>query len=345
MRESATWNMNFGCSSFSWDTEDGKHLLGRTYDQFGDLSMNKIAVIPRGYRMRLEINPSSQSWTVARYVFVGMAILGLDTPIMVDGINECGLMGALLNLPGYAEYPQLPRENGRMPVNPGFFVDYLLGRCGSVEEVVRQLPGLKLTEELVFGHRMCVHYIFSDTTGEAVVIESNGDGLSVYRHSIGILTNSPDYRWHLTNLCNYTGIRNVPIPPQKISGMEISVFGEMQGGGMGLPGGYTSPSRFVRLAFMKTYGVKGINELDGISKMFHNFAAVDIPKGIIKAGDGSDNYELTLCIAAMCGESRTYYFSTAENRRISAIRLEAELNNKQVKYFDLPMRQDVAYLN
>jgi choloylglycine hydrolase len=77
-------NMNFGCSSFSWETEDEKHLLGRTYDQFGDLSRNKIAVIPRGYRMRLEINPSSQSWAVVKYAFVGMAILGQDTPIMVS---------------------------------------------------------------------------------------------------------------------------------------------------------------------------------------------------------------------------------------------------------------------
>ncbi len=345
MKESDIRNMNFGCSSFSWDTKDGKHLLGRTYDQFGDLSMNKIAVIPREYRMRLEINPSSQSWTVVRYGFVGMAILGLDTPIMVDGINECGLMGALLNLPEYADYPQVHGESSRIPVNPGFFVNYLLGRCESVEEIMRQLPGLQLTDELVFGHRMCVHYIFSDTTGEAIVIESTKKGLSAYRHAIGVLTNSPDYHWHLTNLCNYTGIRNVPIPPQKINGIEISVFGEMQGGGVGLPGGYTSPSRFVRLAFMKAYGVKGENELDGISKMFHNFAAVDIPKGIIKAGDGSDNYEMTLCIAAMCGESKTYYFSTAENRRISAVRLERELLNSQIKYFDLPRQQDVAYLN
>lgn len=345
MRESDMKDMNFGCSSFSWNTEDGKHLLGRTYDQFGDLSMNKIAVIPRGYRMRLEINPSSQSWTVARYGFVGMAILGLDTPIMVDGINECGLMGALLNLPEYADYPQVQGGGSRIPVNPGFFVDYLLGRCGSVEEVIRQLPKLQLTQELVFGHRMCVHYIFSDTTGETVVIESTRKGFNSYRRTIGILTNSPDYGWHLTNLCNYTGVRNLPIPPQKINGLEISVFGEMQGGGMGLPGGYTSPSRFVRLAFMKAYGVKGANEMDGISKMFHNFATVDVPKGIIKAGDGSDNYEQTLCIAAMCAESRIYYFSTAENRRISAVRLEAELNNKQISYFDLPMQQDVAYLN
>lgn len=344
MEKSRTWGGNFGCSSFSWDTEDGKHLLGRTYDQFGDLSRNKIAVIPRGYRMRLEINPSSQAWTAARYAFAGMAVLGQDTPIMVDGINENGLMGVLLNLPDYACYRQ-QTGGGRMPVNPGFLITCLLARCASVEEVAWMLPRIQLTEELVFGCRMSVHYMFSDVTGEAMVVESDREGMNTYRHSIGVLTNSPDYKWHLTNLCNYTGVSNLPIHPRQLNGIRIAEFGENQGGGMGLPGDYSSPSRFVRMAFLKEYAVRGVHELDGISKMFHNFASVDIPRGIIRAGDDSEDYDLTLCIAAMCAESRTYYFSTAENRRISAVRLERELGNREIKYFELPKGQDVDYLN
>ena len=41
--------MDFGCSSFSWETKDGLHLLGRTYDQFGDLAANRVVSVPRGY--------------------------------------------------------------------------------------------------------------------------------------------------------------------------------------------------------------------------------------------------------------------------------------------------------
>ena len=40
--------MNFGCSSFSWETADGRHLLGRTYDQFGDLKANRVLAVPAG---------------------------------------------------------------------------------------------------------------------------------------------------------------------------------------------------------------------------------------------------------------------------------------------------------
>lgn len=40
--------MNFGCSSFSWKTKDGRHLLGRTYDQLGDLRANRVICVPKG---------------------------------------------------------------------------------------------------------------------------------------------------------------------------------------------------------------------------------------------------------------------------------------------------------
>ena len=41
--------MAFGCSSFSWRTEDNRHLLGRTYDQFGDLTANRVISVPQGF--------------------------------------------------------------------------------------------------------------------------------------------------------------------------------------------------------------------------------------------------------------------------------------------------------
>src|SRR3712207_1944280 len=95
--------MNFACSSFSWSTKDNKHLLGRTYDQFGDLQGNKIVVIPRNYTINLEVENSNNT-AKTKYSYVGMGILELDTPIMSDGINEKGLMGALLYYPEFAHY-------------------------------------------------------------------------------------------------------------------------------------------------------------------------------------------------------------------------------------------------
>lgn len=93
--------MNFGCSSFSWKTKDGRHLLGRTYDQLGDLRANRVICVPKGSPCLPGLQPAGREVT-AHYGYTGMAVLGYGEPILVDGVNEAGLMGALLHYPEYA---------------------------------------------------------------------------------------------------------------------------------------------------------------------------------------------------------------------------------------------------
>ena len=105
-----------GCTCFAWETKDHKHLLGRTYDQCGSLLGNRIAVIPRNYPLKLEIDKNCPRRVRSRYAFGGMAITGLVSPVMVDGINEMGVMGGLLNYPGYAAYDQV-RDSRHMNIH------------------------------------------------------------------------------------------------------------------------------------------------------------------------------------------------------------------------------------
>lgn len=343
--------MESGCSSFSWETQDKKHLLGRTYDQFGNLDGNRIAAVPRNYIMKTELDPESGITVKNKYSFIGMSVIGFDFPLMVDGINEKGLMGALLHYPGYAVYGKKGRGTQAMSVHPGCLAGYILGQCASVDEAAAHLALLELTDERIMDKKMPVHYIFTDRTGETMIVEPDAGELKIHRNTVGVMTNSPDYLWHKTNLRNYTPVTNLPKPGRRLLNIEISGFGEGAGGGFGLPGDYSSPSRFVRLAFLKDFAVKGKDELDGITRMFRNFAPVDIPEGILMELEGKGmqgraaGYEQTLCISAMCSESLTYYFSTASNRRILAVRLEKELDNTQVKYFELHEKQDIRYLN
>lgn len=334
--------MESECSSFSWETKSGLHLLGRTYDQFGNLHANRIAVIPRGYSFFSDLTRGTK--LTGQHAFTGMAILGFETPIIADGLNEAGLMGALLHYPRYAVY-DTQKQTGHMDVHPGCFITLMLSQCATVHDVAGMCRKINLTGTPIQGKTMEVHYIFSDLSGETIVIEPDAAGITVHRHSIGVLTNSPDYLWHRTNLCNYTGVTNLHKPSQTIVNHEISGFGEGLGGSFGLPGDYSSPSRFVRTAFLKQFAVKGEDEIDGITRMFHNFAAVDIPEGILNADPDLGIYEQTLCITAMCGESLTYYFAPAENRRICALQLQKELSSPKVQYFELPKTQDIAYIN
>ncbi len=332
--------MDIGCSSFSWQTADGRHLLGRTYDQFGDLAANQVIAVPAGLPCPAGLKGEEDA-APARYGYTGMAVLGFGEPILVDGVNTAGLMGALLHYPGYAVYH--PAAPGRTAVHPGRLVAWLLARCANVEEAVEALASVALVDDLTQGSPLAAHYILSDRTGEAVILEPDRDGLSVHRQTIGVLTNSPDYLWHRTNLRAYVGVTNLPKAPQTIAGHRIEEFGERLGGGFGLPGDYSSPSRFVRVAFMKEFAVPGADEVDGVSRMLRAFAPVDIPEGLAKADPDYPVYEQTLCTCAMCAESGVYYFAPAWNRRVSAVRPVG--NGGSIQYFSLGTAQDIDYRN
>ena len=84
-----------------------------------------------------------------------------------------------------------------------------------------------------------------DATGKSIVIEYVGGQLHVHDNPLGVLTNSPSFDWHMTNLRNYIKFSLTNVPPLQLGGVKLARFG--QGSGMlGMPGDFTPPSRFVR---------------------------------------------------------------------------------------------------
>ena len=82
--------------------------------------------------------------------------------------------------------------------------------------------------------------------------------------------------------------------------------------------------------------------------MFDTFSVVNVPDGMLKESADHDDYERTLCTAVMCAESRTYYFSPAENRRINAYSVENALkamaDDETIAYYPIPIEEDVNYV-
>lgn len=64
-------------------------------------------------------------------------------------------------------------------------------------------------------------------------------GLDLYENPVGVLANSPDFPWQLTNLRNYTGVTSAQEEEAEWDFLRLTPFG--QGAGtFSLPGGYTS---------------------------------------------------------------------------------------------------------
>ncbi|MGV7778884.1 linear amide C-N hydrolase, partial [Mycobacterium kansasii] len=66
------------------------------------------------------------------------------------------------------------------------------------------------------------------------------------------MANSPELSWHLQNLSTYGTLQAAERPLQDRLGYQLPTQGPGTGA-LGLPGDYTSPSRFVRTVFNKHY--------------------------------------------------------------------------------------------
>lgn len=100
---------------------------------------------------------------------------------------------------------------------------------------------------------------------------------------------SPDFPWQLTNLRNYTGVTSTQEEEAEWDFLKLVPFG--QGAGtFSLPGGYTSPARFVRTVFLKTHVKIPDSRQKIVPECFHIMESVSIPKGTVMTARGTADY-------------------------------------------------------
>ena len=158
-----------------------------------------------------------------------------------------GSGGRPILFPGYAKYQEVKEADSGKAVARGSFRVYLLGNCANVKEAVAscQACGSARSFKRTWASCRPCHYIVNDAGGRCVVLEYVNGELKIHDNPLGVMTNSPTFDWHLTNLRNYVNLSVTNVPPVDIAGIKLPGFG--QGSGMlGLPGDFTPPSRFVR---------------------------------------------------------------------------------------------------
>lgn len=168
------------------------------------------------------------------------------------------------------------------------------------------------------------HFVVHDASGKSIVIEYVGGKLNVHDNPLGVVTNSPTFDWHMTNLRNYVNFSMTNVPPVKLGPVTLQPTG--QGSGMlGLPGDFTPPSRFVRAVAFSQSVFKSKTGDDAILQAFHVLNQFDIPKGSArdneKDANGNIQADYTLWTAASDLKTMRYYFHTYENRQIRMLDL------------------------
>lgn len=320
------------CTGIKLKAKDGSIVHGRTVE-FGITIPSSVVFVPRNYKFEGS-TPLGKGLTYSsKYAAIG--IIAADDLAIMDGLNEAGLSIGVFYFPGYASYTPINSENQSQALSPIEFSNWILTQFATIDEVKAALSNIVIAptvNETWGSSPPPFHYIVYDKTGNSIVIEPINETLVTYDNPLGVITNSPTFDWHTTNLNNFINLNAKNAEPKKIEGIELAQFG--QGSGMvGLPGDFTPPSRFVRAVAFTANAIPSTTANDAILQIFHILNQFDIPLGAVREeNNGKTNSDYTLLTIARDPKNGKFYYRTFENQSIRAISLKAfDVNSKTIK--------------
>ena len=298
------------CTDFQVKTEGGDSVIGRSMEWGADLH-SRLVVHPRGEKRQSPAPGGKQglSWT-SKLGYVGVDANGLD--VSVDGMNEKGLSFGLLWLPDCTRYPDISDDQAGSAIDLTELGAWTLGNFETVDQVKEALGKVKVFASPVpsFGGVPTAHIALHDAAGNNLVVEFVDGQQKIYDNKIGVLTNSPTFDWHQTNLRNYLFVHPDNVKALKVDRTVLSSPG--QGSGfLGIPGDWTPPSRFVRTAAMIAFAYKVKQPSEGVNLAEHILNAVDIPRGTIRENvNGAEYSDYTQwALIKDLGNQKNYYRS------------------------------------
>ncbi|MDD5409613.1 MAG: choloylglycine hydrolase family protein [Candidatus Omnitrophica bacterium] len=271
-------NLSFACTDFQIKAEDNTVVIGRSMEFPIDLHSN-VVIVPRGEQF-VSIDDKGVkgiTWT-NKYGFLGVDAYNLKN-CYVEGFNEKGLAFDALMFTG-AKY---------QPAEPGKFVtmsnlgSWIMGNFATADEVKEALPkinvtGINLKEA---GGELYMHIAVHDANGKNLVVEFIDGEVKIYDNPLGVMTNRPEFPWQITNLRNYINLDARDRKDRMLNGLKLEPTG-VGSGLLGLPGDWTPPSRFVRVAYSLDSALPAKDAVEAVNLAEHLLNIVDIPKGAIK---------------------------------------------------------------
>ena len=319
------------CTAISCN--NGHFYFGRTLDyevQFGE----SIVVMPRHF----PLIDRYQQTNADHYAVIGMAHVANAYPLYYDAVNEKGLAMAGLNFVGYAKYgkPLSGKEN----IASFAFIPRVLAQCANLEEAKAFLKNVQLTDD-AFSEQLPpaqLHWLIADKE-ESITVESVSDGLRIYPNPVGVLTNNPPFPQQMLNLRNYMQLTPGDPTNQFCKTLDLQPYSRGMGA-LGLPGDLSSQSRFVRAAFTKLNSICDDSEGSSVSQFFHILETVSQTRGCCRLPDGK--HEITIYSSCCSAGRGIYYYTTYDNRQITAVDLHSEnLDGHELLSYPLLQEQNI----
>ena len=333
------------CTGILLKNADGTIVHGRTVEFGMPLEMD-IVFVPRGYDF-VGQTPlgDGKTWT-SKYASAGGILFG-NLAIM-DGLNEKGLAVGAFFFPTVAQYADTTPDNRGKSMSAADLSNWILTQFATVEEVRTAIESGEaiVAPTLLPGwppQPQPFHWIVYDKAGKSLVIEPIGGKLVLHDNPLGVLTNSPSFDWHTTNLRNYISLSPRDVPAVKLDNLTFAPFG-MGAGLHGLPGDFTPPSRFVRATVFSATAIPAPTAEQGILKGFHILNNFDIPVGAARESSGGKTYsDMTMLTSMRDPQSLRFYYKTYDDQTIRVVDLaKFDFDGKEVKKLSTKSDQPVV---
>jgi choloylglycine hydrolase len=254
----------------------------------------------------------------------GLSLLG--RPAYADLINEKGLTGHLLYLPGLAEYQAYDPAQAASSIAPTDFLAYFVSQFATVAEVKDALDGVRVVPvvEPALGFPSAGALRPDRPIGR-------GDGSRVRQRRRDCLHQNrrrhdqPTYDWHLNNLRNYLNLRAVAWPEVDVEGIDFQPIGA--GSGMlGLPGDSTPPSRFVRALALSQTAPATKGGYETVREFFNIMDSFNVPLPVVGEKDNPEGMKQLCCTStqytvAFDPATKMMYYHTDDNRTVRSVDL------------------------
>lgn len=323
------------CTGITLKTEGGETVVARTIEWGGSDLQSRYVVVPRGFTQRSYVPGGTKDGPEfkARYGYVGLAVE--QEKFVAEGLNEEGLSAGLFYFPGYGRYEDYHEEQKATSLSDLQLVPWLLGNFKTVDEAVDAIGNIHVVA--VDPRASTAHWRIADVSGRQVVLEIVDGKVSFYENKLGVLTNSPGFEWHLTNLNNYVNLFPGTAEAKALGSEQLSSFGAGSGF-LGIPGDVTPPSRFVRAAFYQATAPQQPTAEKAVAQCFQILNNFDIPVGI-EFADGkvpTDIPSATQWTSATDIAGRKIYYRTMRNSAIRCFDLKT-IDFGKIKYRSVPL--------
>ena len=301
------------CTGVRFSGKDGAMYFGRNLDWscgYGE----KVVITPRGYKY-----DSAFLGEMGGSAVIGMGIIAENVPLYFDCANEHGLAVAGLNFPGYAAYAP-SAVDGKTNVAAYEFPLWVALNFTSVDEAEKALKDVAIVSKPINDQYPVsqLHWLIGDAK-RSIVVEYTANGMEIYENDVDVLTNQPGYGWHKENLRNYMNLGSKMPEEVKWDKASMKPFGS--GSLMrGLPGGFYSTDRFIRVAYLNTHYPVQDSEADNVSRLFHTLAGVAMIDGGAAMADGA--FEKTIYTGGYSAATQTYYYNTYEDFTIKSVAMK-----------------------